>query len=130
MLSPRLRLYEELEAIAADYEGLFDSPVAVEDYVADGRLTRIALARLEPFRTESTTRYVQLVAEVNIPAEGRVDVGADGECYALTPIEVAYDAASELMLAQLAKMDLAPRRSRVSIEPPEKRIKARVARPA
>lgn len=127
MLPARLRLYQELEAIATDYEGLFDAPVQVDDHVSGGRLTRIAMARVEPYRTESTTRYVQLMADVSIPDEGRVLIADDGEAYTMTPIEVAYEEASELMLAQLAKMELAPR-PRVSFTPPGSRISDRYPR--
>jgi hypothetical protein len=125
MLPARLRLYQELEAIATDFEGIFDSPTQVEDFVSNGILTRIALVRIEPWRTETTTRFLSFYVEVKVPDEGRVDVGKDGEAYALTPLEVALEEASERILAQLARMDVAKRVSRVSIEPPEKRIKPR-----
>lgn len=114
MMSAKLRLLECLESVAAPRMHVLENdPVQWDIVVVDNKVCGVAVAHLDPFRTETTTRIAgPLVAEVPIGIGGKA--AAEARVW-------------ERMEAQFAALDLRPQR-RVSWVPPEQRIVPRSRR--
>lgn len=114
MLSAKLRVLELLEAVAAPRTHLLEhDPVQWHIDEENGRLHGVALAELDPFRTETTTRMTP-------PVVVSVDVGDEGRT-------AAEERLWERMEEQFLALDLLPER-RASWVPPELRIVPRFTR--
>lgn len=128
-----IRLESELEAIAAPYAHLFDTPVQLEFAEHDGLMCGVALVRLEEQRGETTTRQLVLYADVAIPDEGLVDVDYLGNVLSYSPEELAREECARLMSRQLERRilgeGLVPVPDATEVRTEDQRIAPRYAHP-
>jgi hypothetical protein len=119
------RLLRELAAHAAPNFGMLDNNVEVALLDLGDRVCAYALVRVSPYRTESTTRWLTFHVEVPIGASWKLTDSGEHDVEVLTPYEAACEEAAVRLIAKFDSLEDAPRLSRVSIEPPERRIQRR-----
>ena len=124
-LQAKHRLADSLAIHGYPCLGIMDRNVEVEIADLGDRVSVCAVVRVSAYRTESTTRWLTFHADVPIGASWKLTDSGEHEVDVLTPYEAACELAVDQILAQMESLDGGPRLSRVSIEPPERRIRRR-----